>query len=86
MALPERSRALVRILLADDHTLVRQGIDLQPDVAVLDIGMPRLNGLEAAGPVARRAPTGRDQLAARADRPAAGSTPTAGCPRPRAAW
>jgi len=64
----------LRILLADDHQIVRQGLkalleregfdvaaeasdgleavrlarDLQPDVAVLDIGMPLLNGLDAA--------------------------------------
>jgi DNA-binding NarL/FixJ family response regulator len=65
----------IRVLLADDHAVVRKGIrDLleedggiqivaeasdgeeavtlvareQPDVAVLDIQMPRLNGLEAA--------------------------------------
>jgi DNA-binding NarL/FixJ family response regulator len=66
----------IRVLLADDHTLVRAGIrgllqslsgvevvgeaseghealhlaeTLRPDVVLLDIGMPRLNGLEAAG-------------------------------------
>lgn len=64
----------VRILLADDHQIVRQGVralleregfqvvaeavngrdalqcarDLQPDIAVLDLTMPLLNGLEAA--------------------------------------
>lgn len=75
---------MIRILLADDHTLVRQGlrrileeqpdwqvvaeasdgrsavrqtIELQPDVAILDIGMPELNGIEAARQVARRAPS-----------------------------
>jgi len=64
-----------RILLADDHTLIRRGLRLiveqqpdlvvaaeaedgrqavalaasmKPDVAVLDIGMPNLNGIEAA--------------------------------------
>ena len=74
---------MVRILLADDHTLVRQGIrrileehedwqvvaetsdgreavrqtlELQPDVAILDIGMPQLNGLEAARQISKRAP------------------------------
>ena len=66
---------MTRILLADDHTLVRQGLrrileeqpdwqvvaetgngleavrltaELQPDIVILDIGMPQLNGLEAA--------------------------------------
>ncbi len=65
----------VRVILADDHNLVRTGLKLlvatlpgvevvaeagdgyealalveahQPDVVLLDIGMPRLNGLEAA--------------------------------------
>jgi len=64
----------VRILLVDDHPIVRQGLrtllegrpgwevvgeasdgiealdkveDLQPDVVVLDVTMPRMNGLEA---------------------------------------
>jgi two-component system, NarL family, response regulator NreC len=65
----------IRILLADDHTVMRRGLRLllesrpelsvvaeasdgrqavqqaealRPDVAVLDIGMPQLNGIEAA--------------------------------------
>src|SRR5206468_13133742 len=69
----------IRVLLADDHTLVRAGIrglldglpgievmgeaddgqealrlteSLRPDVVVLDIGMPGLNGLEVAGRIA----------------------------------
>ncbi|MFW6049028.1 MAG: response regulator, partial [Candidatus Bipolaricaulota bacterium] len=63
----------LKIILADDHTLVRQGIETllkdnetleivgqaengykaldliekhKPDVAIIDISMPRLNGLE----------------------------------------
>jgi two-component system, NarL family, response regulator NreC len=73
----------LRILLADDHTIVRHGLrkiveeregwqvvaeagdgreavrialELQPDIAVLDIGMPLLNGIEAARQIVRRAP------------------------------
>ena len=73
----------LRILLGDDHTLVRHGLRkileeqpdwevvaeasdgresvrqalaLQPDVAVLDIGMPLLNGIEASRQIARRFP------------------------------
>jgi DNA-binding NarL/FixJ family response regulator len=69
----------IRVLIADDHTLVRAGIRgllcavdgvevvgeaadgiealeriaaLGPDVALIDIGMPRLNGLEVAARVA----------------------------------
>lgn len=65
----------LRILIADDHEIVRQGLrslvsahpgwevcgeasdgwdavhktrDLKPDIVALDIGMPNLNGLEAA--------------------------------------
>ena len=72
----------LRIVLADDHTIVRQGVrkileehpdwevvgeaangrdavrlavDLEPDIAVLDIGMPLLNGIEATRQIARRA-------------------------------
>jgi two-component system response regulator NreC len=71
----------LRIVLGDDHTLVRQGLrkileeqpdwtvvaeasdgreavrqtlSLQPDVVVLDIGMPLLNGIEATRQIARR--------------------------------
>jgi DNA-binding NarL/FixJ family response regulator len=73
----------LRILLADDHTIVRHGLrkileedrvwqvvgeagdgreavrlalELQPDVAILDIGMPLLNGIEAARQIVRRLP------------------------------
>jgi DNA-binding NarL/FixJ family response regulator len=73
----------IRILLADDHTLVRAGISSliqslpgvqvvaeagdgrealsliemhQPDVALLDIAMPGLNGLEVAAQVANNFP------------------------------
>lgn len=73
----------IRVLLADDHTLVRAGIrgllqgiagvevvgeaedghealrlagELHPDVALLDIGMPGLNGLDAATQLMRADP------------------------------
>jgi len=73
----------LRILLADDHTVVRQGLKkvledhdgwqvvaeaadgreavkqalaVEPDVAVLDIGMPLLNGIEATRQIIRRLP------------------------------
>jgi DNA-binding NarL/FixJ family response regulator len=72
-----------RLLLGDDHTIVRQGLRkileerpdwqvvaeagdgreavrqalaLRPDVALLDIGMPLLNGIEATAQIVRRAP------------------------------
>jgi two-component system response regulator NreC len=73
------------ILLADDHTMVRQGLrkvledrpswrvfeagdgreavrlaeEHHPDVAILDVAMPLLNGIEATRQIVRRAPTTR---------------------------
>jgi DNA-binding NarL/FixJ family response regulator len=76
----------IRILLADDHTVVRQGLrallspvpdflvvgeaengrqavllakELRPDVIVVDIAMPVLNGLEATRQILRALPTAR---------------------------
>jgi DNA-binding NarL/FixJ family response regulator len=73
----------LRILLADDHTVVRQGLrkvleerpewqvvaeagdgrdavrlaeQHKPDVAVLDVAMPLLNGIEATRQITRRVP------------------------------
>src|ERR671913_944045 len=73
----------LRILLADDHTVVRQGLrkvleerpdwivvaeagngrdavkqaeELKPDVAILDVAMPLLNGIEATRQITRRVP------------------------------
>jgi DNA-binding NarL/FixJ family response regulator len=78
--------AKLRIVLGDDHTLVRQGfrkileeqpdwevvgeagdgrqavlqvLELEPDVAIIDIGMPLLNGIEVTRQIIRRAPTVR---------------------------
>ena len=78
--------AKLRILLADDHTVVRQGLrkvlevrpdwevvaeagdgreavrqaeELEPDVAILDITMPLLNGVEATRQIVRRSPSTR---------------------------
>ncbi len=73
----------IRILLADDHTIVRQGLasllndqpdlqvigeavngraavekalELNPDVVILDIAMPLLNGIEAAKRIKKKLP------------------------------
>jgi len=73
----------VRILLADDHTIVRQGlarlleeqprfkvvgeatdgkalieqaIILKPDIVIMDIAMPRMNGIEAAKIIRKQLP------------------------------
>ena len=73
----------IRILLADDHTIIRSGLRLlleqqpdfkfveeaadgrecvelvsihHPEIAVLDIGMPQLNGIEATQQIVSREP------------------------------
>jgi two-component system response regulator NreC len=84
-----------RIILADDHAIVRQGIKsllereglqvvaeasdgreaikyaetLSPDVVVMDIGMPMLNGMEAARELARCCPKVKPILLTQHDEP-----------------
>jgi DNA-binding NarL/FixJ family response regulator len=75
---------MIRVLLADDHTIVREGVrlcleamgdievvaeaedgqvavqltvQLKPDVAVVDLTMPRLNGVEAIRQIKRDVPS-----------------------------
>ena len=44
---------------SDGRETVKLVAALQPDVAVLDIGMPLLNGIEAAGQIVRQSPKTR---------------------------
>lgn len=73
----------LRVMIGDDHTLVRQGLRkileerpdwevvaevgdgreavkralaIKPDVAILDVGMPLLNGIDAAQQIVRKLP------------------------------
>jgi DNA-binding NarL/FixJ family response regulator len=74
---------LIRVVLADDHSVVRQGLrvwlersgfvqvvgeaadgreavamveQLRPDIVVMDIAMPMLNGIDATAQITRRSP------------------------------
>jgi len=84
-----------RVLLADDHALVRQGLrvlleregvhvaaeaadgqeagrlaaDVKPDIAILDISMPLMNGLDAAREMKKISPGTRVILLTRHDEP-----------------
>src|SRR6187401_2887721 len=76
----------LRLLLGDDHTLVRHGlrkileerpewevvaevgdgreairqaVELKPDVAIIDVGMPLLNGIDATQQIVKRVPETR---------------------------
>src|SRR5262245_34060909 len=82
----DRSAGSIRVLLADDHELVRAGVRAllekiesvmvageagdghevleflrrdEPDVLLLDISMPRLNGMETLGRIAKEFPAVR---------------------------
>jgi len=73
----------IRVLVADDHTIVRRGLvsllalgegidvvgeaadgrtavelalELEPDVVLMDVSMPELNGLEAASRIKKKSP------------------------------
>jgi len=42
---------------SDGRDAVRQALSAQPDIAILDIGMPLMNGIEATRQIVRRIPT-----------------------------
>jgi DNA-binding NarL/FixJ family response regulator len=54
--LEERSEWEIIAEAGDGRTAVRQTMTLRPDVAVLDIGMPLLNGIEACAQIVRKQP------------------------------
>jgi len=83
MANPHPTKTPIRVLVTDDHAIVRQGLtsllndqadmevvgeagngrvavekalELKPDVVILDIAMPMLNGIEAAKRIKQRLP------------------------------
>jgi two-component system, NarL family, response regulator NreC len=54
--LEERSDWEIVAEAGDGRTAVRQTLALQPEVVVLDIGMPLLNGIEACAQIVRKLP------------------------------
>jgi len=44
---------------SDGHEAVREASKLQPDIVVLDIALPRLNGIEAAKMIRQKSPKSR---------------------------
>lgn len=54
--LEERPEWQVIAEAGDGRTAVRQALELSPDVVILDIGMPMLNGIEATKQIIRRLP------------------------------
>ena len=55
-ALLEREQFHVVAEAADGHDAIKQAQALRPDVAVLDVSMPRLNGVDAAREMIRAVP------------------------------
>jgi DNA-binding NarL/FixJ family response regulator len=81
----EKTGAAIRVVLVDDHTMLRHGLrqtlrehgfdvvgeasngragaqlvlELKPDVAVMDLDMPQLNGVEATRSILEREPGAR---------------------------
>jgi len=58
-ALLERHNFTVVAEASDGRDAVKQAERLKPDVAIVDLGMPRLNGLDAATQIVRESPTTR---------------------------
>jgi DNA-binding NarL/FixJ family response regulator len=54
--LKEEDRFEVVSEAEDGHMAVKNAIDLKPDIAMIDIGIPSLNGLEAAAKIKREVP------------------------------
>lgn len=42
--------------LRDGHALMKAAVELKPDIALVDVGMPLLNGLDAARELKKKAP------------------------------